>query len=250
MADLLQMADGIAEAVRPLGGQSRELNRSMTVVVPAQKSLPLSSSSAAAASGPLPPLAAPSSAVAEDLPDQAFVVLDRLAAELFGLAEDEQCPWPRFRDAARRCNFDVRSLARAVHYARSQQAVPTSLEQFRAARDRLRYRPMVFSVDAKRSGELRLKLVFWTLTGEAEPELFNAFERVRLLFNLATRFRRQVGKQHAEPALRLRRAPEQAKVAFLKRVLHDIERLAAEAEADDLADGERLIEAFAENRRD
>ncbi len=200
----------------------------MTVIVPQQKGT---------AAGGTP-------AAGSDLPDDTVVALDDRAADLFGLAADDRCPWPRFREAARRRNFDVAALAYAVQQARAFQAVPTSLEQFRGVGNRLRYRPIIYSVDQEHSGKLGLKLVFWKLTGEAEPELFNAFDRVRLVFNLATKFRRQVGEQHVAEAMDARNKSMPERVEFLRRVLYDIENLTAEAETEKLSDKERLIAAF------
>ena len=190
--DLEQLAGAISEAVRPLAGRSHEPNQSMTIVVPPTDQ-------------PLAP---------DDLPDQAHVVLDRPMADLLDLQEDEQYPWPQFREKARGFCFDIRSLVKAVHDARSQQAVPTSLEQFRAPRDRQGYRPIIYSVSWKKSGEVQLKLVFWAQS-KADPALSNSFERVRRLFNIASRFRHRVDEQYGNEALKFRPRPLAEKIGFL-----------------------------------
>jgi hypothetical protein len=96
---------------------------------------------------------------------------------------------------------------------------------------------------------VRLKVVFWAQPPSADPVVSNHFERVRRLFNLATKFRHQVGEQYSDESHRYKGRPLSERIDFLKCVLHDIDATSQDAEADGLRDSDKLLAAFDEPAR-
>ena len=227
--ELEAVADRIVDEIRPLGSHSWTANRSMRVIVPPPKR------------SRQPNL--------DDLPEGTCVVLDPAVAKLVGIAGEARCPWQTFKAAADKYHFDVASLVRAVAEARGQLSESTSLEQFRG-RDRLAYRPIIYNVDYKRSGEVTLELVLWELPPLMDPEITNSFERILRVLNLAARFRRQVSEQHGLEVYKARSRTPGERVELLRRVLYDVNDLSRQARFHRLHERPMLFEAFGEGRRD
>lgn len=228
--EMKEVAKKLADAVAPLKVATRYPNQRLTVSVPQLEPGEVT-------------------AAINDLPDNASVTLSETSARLLNLAPGEH-KWNVFKQAVSEFHFDVETLVQVVALARTRRAVPSSLALFRSPSDNCGYRPLVYSLEFQSQGAVEVELLLADLPTNMDADDLNAFERVHRLFSLAKQFRREVAEKYGRQLPKFDGGAKTGdEVLFLKALLHDMDRIAADSWSQGFRSDDRLFDSFEDGQR-